>query len=68
MVIVTVDGAVSVEVKEPDGMFGKVIAALPGLFADAPQGTEQIADAIWRRYSDHVTIEQRQITGPDGHE
>jgi hypothetical protein len=34
VVIVAVDGKVTVEVKEPDGMLGKVISALPQLLSN----------------------------------
>ncbi len=68
VVIVTDDGAVSVEVKEPEGMFGKIVAALPRLLANIPSGIDKVADTISREYSDQVVIERRQIAGPESGE
>lgn len=65
VVIVTEDGAVSVEVKEPEGMFGKIVAALPRLLANIPSGADKVADTISREYSDQIVVEQTQIAGPE---
>ncbi|WP_280377115.1 hypothetical protein [Nocardia wallacei] len=61
----TEDGAVSVEVKEPEGMFGKIVAALPRLLANIPSGADKVADTISREYSDQIVVEQTQIAGPE---
>ncbi|WP_433679945.1 hypothetical protein [Nocardia sp. CA-119907] len=68
VVIVTGDGVVTVEVKEPEGMFGKIVTALPGMLAKIPSGADKVADAISKEYSQQVVIERRQIEDAEGDE
>jgi hypothetical protein len=47
VVIIATDGKVTVEVKEPKGMFGQVIDAIRGILSDAAKTrVEQIAKAV----------------------
>ncbi len=65
VVIVAVDGKVTVEVKEPDGMFGKVISALPQLLSGGGSA-EQVAQVVTKTFGADVQIETAQIPTPDG--
>lgn len=56
-VIVTRDGTVTVEVKEPDGMFGKVVSALPALVSGGDSDAEQVARAVTETFGTAVEIE-----------
>ncbi|HEX6355416.1 hypothetical protein [Actinophytocola sp.] len=64
VVIVTADGKVTVEVKEPEGMFGKVISTLPELVAGGDSGAEQIAQSVTERFGPGVTVETADIPAP----
>lgn len=57
VVIVAVDGNVTVEVKEPDGMFGKVISTLPRLLSGGGDSVEQVAQAVTEAFGPDVQIE-----------
>jgi hypothetical protein len=65
VVIVAVDGKVTVEVKEPDGMFGKVISALPQLLSGGGSA-EQVAQVVTSTFGPDVQIETVEIPAPDG--
>jgi hypothetical protein len=56
VVIIMIDGRVTVEVKEPDGMFGKVISALPKILTGVG-GTKQVAQEITKTFGADVQIE-----------
>jgi hypothetical protein len=59
VVIITVDGKVTVEVKEPEGMFGKVIATLPKML-NAGGGTTQVSQAVTTEFGSDVQVETDQ--------
>jgi hypothetical protein len=61
VVIVTGDGKVTVEVKEPDGMLGKVISALPELLSGGGGSTEQIAQTVTETFGPTVEVETVEI-------
>lgn len=63
VVIVAVDGRVTVMVKRPDGMFGKVIAALPELLAGSGGRMSQVAQVIAETFGPNVTVETAEA-GP----
>lgn len=65
VIIVAVDGKVTVEVKEPDGMFGKVISALPQLLSGGGSA-EQVAQVVTKTFGADVQIETVEIPAPDG--
>jgi hypothetical protein len=60
VVIVTGDGKVTVEVKEPDGMFGKVISTLPQLLSGG-DSTEQVAQKVTATFGPDLEIETTEI-------
>lgn len=66
VIIVTVDGKVTVEIKEPDGMFGKVISTLPELFSGGGGSAEQAAQVITKTFGPDAEIETVEISAPDG--
>jgi hypothetical protein len=66
VVIVTVDGTVTVEVKEPEGMFGKVISTLPQLLFGGDDSTEQVTRAITEMYRDDIEIRSVKAAEPGG--
>ena len=57
VVIVTADGRVTVEVREPEGMFGKVVAALPELLSAAGGSATEIAHAVAETFGSAVKVE-----------
>jgi hypothetical protein len=57
VVIVTADGRVTVEVHEPDGMFGKVVAALPELLSAGGGSAAEIARVVVEAFGPHVKVE-----------
>ncbi|HEY1574622.1 MAG TPA: hypothetical protein VGG05_25040 [Pseudonocardiaceae bacterium] len=65
VVIITVDGKVTVEVKEPEGMFGKVIATLPKMLS-AGGGTTQVSRTVTTEFGSDVQVETAQTPNPDG--
>lgn len=65
VVIVAVDGKVTVVVREPDGMFGRVSSILPQLVAGRGR-TEQVAQAVTETFGPDVTVETVQIPASDG--
>jgi hypothetical protein len=65
VVIVAVDGKVTVEVKEPDGMFGKVISTLPQLLSGGGR-VEQVAQAVTETFGPDVEIETAKTLAPGG--
>ncbi|MEN3265344.1 hypothetical protein [Pseudonocardia sp.] len=65
VVIVAVDGKVTVEIKEPDGMFGKVISTLPQLLSGG-DSAEQVAQVVTKTYGSDVEIETTEIPALDG--
>jgi len=65
VVIVAVDGKVTVEVKEPDGMFGKVISILPQLLTGGGSA-EQVAQVVTKTFGPDVQIETVEIPAPGG--
>lgn len=56
VVVLAADGTVTVEVKEPDGMFGKVISALPNLLSAGGNGTEQVTATVTARFGADVEV------------
>ncbi len=56
VVIVAQDGTVTVEVKEPDGMFGKVISTLPELLAGGGGTAERVAQAVTDTFGPDVDV------------
>ena len=65
VVIVAVDGKVTVEVKEPDGMFGKVISTLPQLLTGGGSA-EQVAQAVTKTFGPDVEVETVEIPASGG--
>jgi len=65
MLIVAVDGKVTVEVKEPDGMFGKVISTLPQLLTGGGSA-EQVAQAVTETFGPDVEVETVEIPASGG--
>jgi len=61
VVIVTLDGKVTVEVKEPEGMFGEVISTLPGLISGGGASVEQVALAVAETFGADVEVETVEI-------
>ena len=57
VVIVTADGKVTVEVKEPDGMFGKVISTLPELLFGGDGSAKEVTQAVTEAFGQDVEIE-----------
>lgn len=65
VVVITRDGTVTVEVKEPDGMFGKVIATLPKLVTGGG-GVAEVSRSITTEFGSGVRIETAELPAPDG--
>lgn len=57
VVIVTQDGKVTVEVKEPEGMFGKVISTLPELLFGGDGSATEVTQAVTEAFGRDVDIE-----------
>jgi len=57
VVIVDANSKVTVEVKEPDGMFGKVISTLPGLLSGGGGSAEQVAQAVTEAFGPDVKVD-----------
>lgn len=66
VIIVTVDGKVTVEVKEPDGMFGKVISTLPSLLTGGDAGAEQAAQVMSEAFGAGVKISTVKLPSAEG--
>ncbi|XVQ06624.1 hypothetical protein ACQP1W_28680 [Spirillospora sp. CA-255316] len=66
VIIVTADDKVTVEVKEPEGMFGKVIAALPELLAGDGGGIEQVTKAVTDVFGSDVEVKSVEAPSPGG--
>ncbi|WP_329468392.1 hypothetical protein [Streptomyces sp. NBC_01431] len=64
VIIVAVDGKVDVEVREPEGMFGKVISTLPELLAGGGDSIEQVAQSVTDRFGRAVEIETARTSDP----
>jgi hypothetical protein len=62
VVVIAVDGTVTVEVKEPDGLFGKLITVLPKLLPGGGD-TKQVIEVVTRTYGPEVRIEARPPEG-----
>ncbi|MFE1883616.1 hypothetical protein [Streptomyces diastatochromogenes] len=56
VVVLAADGTVTVEVKEPDGMFGKVISVLPNLLSAGGNGTEQVSATVTATFGADVEV------------
>jgi hypothetical protein len=65
VVIVAVDGKVTVRVKEPEGMFGKVVSTLPQLLSYGGK-TEQVAQAVTEEFGSDVQVESVTLPLSDG--
>jgi hypothetical protein len=66
VVIIAVNGEVVVEVKEPDGMFGKVISILPELLSGGSGDVEQAGETITSTFGADVDVRTIEIPAPDG--
>ncbi|MDP9842140.1 hypothetical protein [Streptosporangium lutulentum] len=66
VVIIAEDGKVTVEVKEPEGMFGKVISILPELLSGGADSAEQIAQTVTAMFDSEVEVETVEIPPPAG--
>ncbi len=65
IVIVGLDGAVTVEVKEPKGMFGIVVDALRQAATDlAEVSIEAIAAIAKARFGDQIVVDRQPPSGP----
>ncbi|HEX3784179.1 MAG TPA: hypothetical protein VHX38_31360 [Pseudonocardiaceae bacterium] len=62
VVVIAVDGKVTVEVKEPEGMFGKVIATLPRLL---PTGgsAQQVVRTVSGTFGSDVSVAETKDDG-----
>jgi RNA binding exosome subunit len=65
VVIVTVDGkvtveVVTVEVREPEGMFGKVVSTLPQLLSSG-RSAEEVTRTVTERFGADIAIETADI-------
>ncbi|MGK8491259.1 hypothetical protein [Nocardia asiatica] len=60
VVVITVDGKVTVEVREPEGMFGKVISTLPQLLSSGGS-TEEVTRTVTERFGADIAIETADI-------
>ncbi len=56
VVIVTTDGRVTVEVREPEGMFGKVVSTLAELLGAEP-GAAEVARSAIETFGEDVSVE-----------
>jgi hypothetical protein len=65
VIIVARDGTVTVTVKEPAGMFGKVIATLPKLIANTGSA-KQVAELVNETYGEEVQTETEDRPTLDG--
>jgi hypothetical protein len=65
VVIVTADGKVTVEVKEPDGMFGKVISTLPELLFGGDGSAKEVTQAVTEAFGQAVEIETVEAPAQD---
>lgn len=65
VVIVAVDGKVTVEVKEPAGMFGKVMSTLPQLLSGS-DSAGQVNDVITKTFGTDVRVDTIQIPAAGG--
>lgn len=69
VVIVTLDGRVTVEVKDPEAMFGKLISTLPGLVSGGGSSVKQVAGAVTESFGADVEVETVEIrVSEDGRE
>ena len=57
VVIVTEDGKVTVDVKEPQGMFGKVISTLPELLFGGGGSAKEVTQAVTEAFGHDVEID-----------
>ncbi|MFF6954693.1 hypothetical protein ACFZAD_39595 [Streptomyces iakyrus] len=57
VVIIAEDGSVTVEVKEPDGMFGKVMSTLPQLVSGGDGSTAQITATVTTAFGPDVEVQ-----------
>lgn len=64
VIIVTADGKVTVDVKEPAGMFGKVVSALPELLSGG-ETIEDVARTIAEAFGSDVRVETRELPERD---
>ena len=63
ILILTVDGHVQVEVKEPRGAFGQLVDGLTSLVGDlGSQSASSVAQAVQKTLGDEVAVVQRQAT------
>lgn len=65
VIVVAVDGQVTVTVKDPDGMFGKVISTLPQLLSSGGSATE-VVGAVTKTFGADVQIDAAGIPAKDG--
>lgn len=66
VVIVAEDGSATVEVKEPQGMFGQVVSALTEIASGGPEGADVVARAIEARFGDDVEVTPAERTRRGG--
>jgi hypothetical protein len=67
VVVIAVDGKVTIKVEEPDGRFGKVIAALPRLLPGSGDAA-QVARAVSGEFGPDVAVETVPLPGAGGGE
>ncbi|WP_328459333.1 hypothetical protein OHA21_26825 [Actinoplanes sp. NBC_00393] len=60
VVIVSTDGQASVEVREPEGLFGKVIATLPELVSGGGGSAAEVAQSVAETFGPDVTVREQQ--------
>jgi hypothetical protein len=65
VIIIAVDGKVIVTVKNPGGMFGKVISALPQLLPDGGS-TKQVIEVATKTFGDDVQTDAAGDPAKDG--
>ncbi|GAA4010747.1 hypothetical protein GCM10022247_36240 [Allokutzneria multivorans] len=59
VVIIAADGTVTLDVKEPEGMFGKVISTLPQLLS-GNSSADEVAKTVTDTFSSDVQIEKHE--------
>ncbi|SNY64006.1 hypothetical protein [Paractinoplanes atraurantiacus] len=59
VVVVAADGTATVEVKEPEGLFGQVLSTLAEMVSGGPDSAEVVARAIEKKFGDDVEVTTR---------
>jgi len=63
IVVIAVDGEVRIEVREPAGMFGKVISVLPRMLPGGG-GAKQVAQVVTKAFGPDVRVDTAESPAP----